>query len=86
MNKHSMVGWKVQIPVDKGTPKDLSEAIKDALDRCMIEYRDEEVELVRAILRDFIAQKVTWAVLKCDRDQTISPSGAIMELFKKIVN
>ena len=51
--KHSMVGWVL----DQKEPENLSEALKNGLDQCMIGYRQEEVETIILHLNYFLEKK-----------------------------
>lgn len=76
-------GWKIQVPVQR-PQRDLTNTIKDALDLCVMGYRDEEVEKIRIVIKDFIAQKVTQSVLEAEQIDHNDTAMAILELFKKL--
>lgn len=62
----------------KGTPKSLTEALKDGMDQCLIGYNDKQVEVIRACVQDYLSQKFTFTACMSDEKHQVF----LMELFQ----
>lgn len=64
--------------------RDLSSTIMDGFDRlhALKAYSMDEVEMMKQVLKDFIAQKVTIAALRVSENENAAQE--ILDLFKAI--
>lgn len=62
----------------KGTPKNLTDALKDGLDHAMVGYSDAEIELIRQHVQDYLAQKFTHTAFLSDEEH----QAKVLNLFK----
>lgn len=66
---------------NKGTPKSLTDAIKDGLDHAFIGYTDAEIEMIRVHIKDYLAQKFSRAAYESDQ----KGEQVVLDLFKESI-